>query len=164
MSGETTSTAFLSNISIREASLPDIPTILHHRRRMYEDMRYSDDATLARMQQVTEPYLRSAMADGSFRGWLACSGERIVAGAAVVIVPWPAHSYDLECRRATVLNVYTDPEFRRRGIARRLMRTLIDWCRQEGFARIFLHASDDGRALYESLGFEAGNEMLLKLR
>jgi GNAT superfamily N-acetyltransferase len=165
MSGEITSVRdSLPDISIREATLADIPEILRHRRRMYEDMRYSDDATLARMQQVTEPYLRATMAGGSFRGWLACAGDRIVAGAAVVIVQWPAHTYDLECRRATILNVYTEPEFRRRGIARLLMRTLIDCCRQEGFARVFLHSSDDGRPLYQSLGFEPGNEMILKLR
>jgi len=51
----------------------------------------------------------------------------------------------LECRRATILNVYTDPAYRRRGIARALMETMIDWCRSEGFAHVTLHASDDGR-------------------
>jgi GNAT superfamily N-acetyltransferase len=70
----------------------------------------------------------------------------------------------LECRRVTILNVYTDPAYRRRGIARALMETMIDWCRRERFARVTLHASDDGRHLYESLGFEASNEMRLKLR
>ena len=50
--------------------------------------------------------------------------------------------------------MYTDPEFRRQGIARRLMQTMIDWCRKEGFVRVDLHASDKGRPLYESLGFE----------
>ena len=44
------------------------------------------------------------------------------------------------------------------------MQTMIDWCRREGFARVTLHASTDGRHLYESLGFEASNEMRLKLR
>jgi GNAT superfamily N-acetyltransferase len=70
----------------------------------------------------------------------------------------------LECRRATILNVYTDPEYRRRGIARLLMETMIDWCKREGLARVNLHASDAGRHLYESLGFEPSNEMRLKLR
>ena len=60
--------------------------------------------------------------------------------------------------------MYTDPEFRRQGIARRLMQTMIDWCRKEGFVRVDLHASDKGRPLYESLGFEPTNEMRLNLR
>lgn len=82
----------------------------------------------------------------------------------MVVTPWPAHAYDLECRRATILNVYTEPDYRRRGIARQIMETMIAWCRQQGFARVSLHASEHGRPLYESLGFEDSNEMRLNLR
>jgi GNAT superfamily N-acetyltransferase len=152
------------NIKIRPAILADIPEVLRQRRRMYEDMHTTDTAALTAMTELTTEYLHKAIPDGTFRAWLACDEERPIAGGAVVISPWPAHPYDLECRRATILNVYTDPEYRRRGIARQLMRTMIAWCRQEGFERITLHASDDGRHLYESLGFEASNEMRLMLR
>ena len=150
--------------TIREATANDIPEILRQRRRMYEDMHYPDLIALDSMASLSSTYLKTAMANGSFRAWLAADGDRIVAGGAVIISPWPAHPYDLECRRATILNVYTDPEFRRRGIARQLMQTIIAWCKREGFARVTLHASDDGRHLYESLGFEASNEMRLNLR
>lgn len=152
-----------SDITIREATPADIPEILRQRRGMYIDMNYKDD-TLEAMMKATATYLSKNMAAASFRAWLACDNDRPVAGGAVVISPWPAHPYDLECRRATILNVYTDPAYRRRGLARALMQTMIDWCRREGFARITLHASDDGRQLYESLGFEASNEMRLNLR
>jgi GNAT superfamily N-acetyltransferase len=152
------------NPIIREASPNDIPEILRQRRRMYEDMHYHDAIALDSMASLSSAYLKTAMADGSFRAWLAADRDRIVAGGAVVISPWPAHPYDLQCRRVTILNVYTDPEYRRRGIARQLMQTMIAWCKREGFARVTLHASDDGRHLYESLGFEPSNEMRLKLR
>lgn len=153
-----------SGITIREATLDDIPEIVRQRRRMYEDMHYTDLAALERSASLNTAYLQEAIAEGFFRSWLACVGSRAVAGGAVLIVPWPAHPYDLECRRATILNVYTEPEYRRRGIARHLMETMITWCKQEGLARINLHASEDGRPLYESLGFEPSNEMRLKLR
>jgi GNAT superfamily N-acetyltransferase len=149
---------------IREATPADIPEILRQRRAMYVDMNYKDAAALDAMVKLTAGYLEKAMVNGSFRAWLACEGANAVAGGAVVISPWPAHAYDLECRRATILNVYTDPAHRRRGLARALMQAMIDWCKREGFARITLHASDDGRHLYESLGFEVSNEMRLKLR
>jgi GNAT superfamily N-acetyltransferase len=152
------------DITIREARLTDIPEILRQRRGMYEDMGYTDAATLDAMAPLSAEYLAKAMADGSCRAWLACHEGRVVAGGAVIISPWLAHPYDLECRRATILNVYTNPEYRRRGIARRLMQVMIDWCKQEGLARVTLHATDDGRHLYESLGFEPSNEMKLKLR
>jgi GNAT superfamily N-acetyltransferase len=153
-----------SGITIREATLDDIPEIVRQRRRMYEDMHYTDAASLERSASLNTAFLRKAVAEGSFRSWLACRGSRAVAGGAVLVVPWPAHPYDLECRRATILNVYTEPEYRRQGIARRIMETMIAWCKQEGFVRINLHASEDGQHLYKSLGFEPSNEMRLKLR
>jgi GNAT superfamily N-acetyltransferase len=71
---------------------------------------------------------------------------------------------DMGHRGVKILNVYTYSQFRRRGIARRLMQTMIAWCAGEGLARVALHASEDGRHLYESLGFELSNEMRLNLR
>jgi GNAT superfamily N-acetyltransferase len=152
----------LPNLHIREATPADIPEILRQRRAMYEDMDYKDAAGLSAMVSVTTSYLAKAMAEGSFRSWLASVETRIVAGGAIIISPWPAHPYDLECRRATILNVYTDRDYRRRGVARRILQTMITWCRHAGFARVDLHASPDGRHLYESLGFEPSNEMRLK--
>ena len=154
----------LSTITIREGSLADIPEIARQRRRMCEDMNYTDANALATMEKLTAVYLQKAIPDGSFRSWLAADDGRVVGGGSVVIVPWPSHAYDLQCRRATILNVYTEPDYRRRGIARRLMETIIAWCKQKGFARVSLHASDAGRHLYESLGFVDSNEMRLNLR
>ena len=63
-----------------------------------------------------------------------------------------------------IVNVYTEPAYRRRGLARRLMIAMLDWLRQQGYGTVSLHASDYGRPLYESLGFKVTNEMRLQLR
>lgn len=131
---------------------------------MYLDMDYPDSPDLAAMLSTFEPYLRESLSNGTFREWLVMKGEHIVGGGAVLVSPWPSHPYDRECRRATILNVYVYPEFRRKGIARELMRTMMEWCRAQNFAKVYLHASKDGRHLYESLGFEHTTEMGLKLR
>src|SRR5215470_6602291 len=128
----------MQGITLREGTLADIPTIALHRRRMCEDMNYSDTSALSTMVTVTTEYLKKAIPEGSFRSWLACDDGKVVAGGAVVIV-------------------YTDPEYRRRGIAREIMHAMIAWCKQQGFARVTLHASEHGRHLYESLGFELNN-------
>ncbi len=151
------------DVIIREATLDDVPELLRHRRGMYEDMGYKDGSTLAGMVSTSEIYLQRALAEGSFRAWVAEAAGRVVGGAAILISPWPSHPYDQQCRRATILNMYVDPEFRRQGIARRLMQIMIEWCRKEDFVNVQLHASDQGRPLYESLGFKPTNEMQLKL-
>ena len=150
-------------ITIREATAQDVPVILGHRRGMYVDMECADEAALDSMVSACRPYLQHALADGSFRAWVASSGDRILGSGPIVISPWPSHPKDLQCRRATILNVYTDRQHRRQGIARQLMQTMIAWCRQEGFAFVALHASQDGKPLYESLGFKPTNEMRLEL-
>jgi GNAT superfamily N-acetyltransferase len=152
------------NITIRPATPSDIPEILRQRRRMYEDMNYTDPHALDAMSRLSSDYLYQAIPECSFRAWLAVHDQHPIAGGAILITSWPAHPYDLECCRATILNVYTDPEYRRRGIARLLMETMIDWCKRKNLARVNLHASHAGRHLYESLGFEPSNEMRLNLR
>lgn len=153
-----------SDVIIRPATLADVAELLRHRQGMYEDMGYDHPSQMSVMVSTCGPYLAAAIENGTLHAWLACAREKVVAGGFVLVSPWPSHPYDGQCRRATILNMYTDPPFRRQGIARRLMQTMIDWCKQEGFVHVTLHASDKGRPLYESLGFETTNEMRLDLR
>jgi GNAT superfamily N-acetyltransferase len=151
------------DISIREATSDDAPEILRQRRGMYQDMGYEDKAALDKMVSVCEAHLVRAIVDHSFRAWLALGERGIVGGGGVIVSPWLSHPYDLQCRRATILNVYVYPQFRRCGVGRRLMQAMIEWCRAKKFAAVYLHSSKDGRQLYESLGFEPTTEMQLKV-
>jgi GNAT superfamily N-acetyltransferase len=151
-------------ISIRQATLDDIPEIVRQRRGMYQDMGYSDGDALEKMVSVCALYLAQAIHEHSFRGWLGLNETRVIGGGGIIFSPWLSHPYDLQCRRATILNVYVYPDFRRRGVARRLMETMIEWCRDEKFAAVYLHSSNDGRHLYESLGFAPTTEMQLHLQ
>jgi ribosomal protein S18 acetylase RimI-like enzyme len=54
-----------------------------------------------------------------------------------------------------------EPAWRRRGVADRLMRAVLDGLAVRGIRRVVLHASNEGRRLYERLGFVATNEMRL---
>jgi ribosomal protein S18 acetylase RimI-like enzyme len=150
---------------IREATLTDIPEMLRQRRAMYQDMGQRDASLLDGMVRSSTSYLHEAMTSGSLRAWLAEIGSGEIAGGGVVILsPWLSRPHSLQCRQAFILNVYTYPQYRRQGVARRVMLTMIGWCRDQGFAYVSLHASPDGKALYESLGFEPTSEMRLKLR
>jgi GNAT superfamily N-acetyltransferase len=152
-----------TNLRFRPATVADCDVILHHRRGMFRDMGQGTEAELDRMVEATKPWLQRALADGSYRGWLAECEGKVVAGGGILISSWPARPEDSETRRALILNVYTEREFRRRGLARLLLLTMIQWLKEQGFCNVFLHASDEGRHLYEELGFEATNEMRLRL-
>jgi len=150
-------------ITIREAVPAESAIILHHRRSMFRDMGEGTVEELDRMVTVAGPWLARALADGSYRHWLAlASSGRVVAGGGVLLCPWPANPHDPCTERAVILNVYTEPDSRKQGIARQVMETILYWIKARGLRGVNLHASAEGRQLYEKLGFEATNEMRLK--
>ncbi len=152
------------NLIIRESTLDDAPEILRHRRLMFRDMGFRDEAALDAMQAGSDPYILARMKDGTYRGWLAQTPEgRVAGGGGVLLYPWLTNPRDPNPMRAYLLNVYVYQEFRRQGVARRLMQVMVDWCRAQSFATVWLHASDEGRPLYESMGFVVSSEMRLTL-
>jgi len=154
-----------SSISIRRATLQDSEVILHHRRSMFRDMSEGTEEQLDKMVEVARPWLFHALAAGSYHHWLAVDPTgRVAGGGGVLLSPWPANPLDSCTERAVILNVYTEPEFRRRGVARLVMNTILDWIRSRGLRAAHLHASAEGRHLYEKLGFEPTNEMRLWLK
>jgi GNAT superfamily N-acetyltransferase len=152
-----------TEITLREAGSDDLETILHHRRLMFRDMGEGSAEELDRMVEVARPWLARALAEGSYRHWLAIDSSGVVAGGGgVLLSPWPANPHDPCTERAVILNVYSEAEFRRRGIAQRVMQTILEWIRAYGLQSVNLHASEEGRALYEKLGFVQTNEMRLR--
>jgi GNAT superfamily N-acetyltransferase len=147
---------------IRKATVADVDVLLHHRRAMFTDMgvRFDPDA----LARAFVPWLRDAMARELFHGWVAQDGHgAIVGGAGLTVLPWPPRPDDVTGRLGYIYNMYVEREHRRRGIARRLIEAVHDWSRANGIQRVALHASDEGRPLYESLGYTPSNEMRLTL-
>jgi len=154
-----------TRFTFREAAAGDIETILHQRRRMFTDMGYPADANLDGALSASRDFFSAWMADGRCRAWLVeTPGGEVVAGGGVLMTPHLPSPRDPNPVRPLIVNVYTDPAFRRRGIARRLMDIMLAWCRSQGFGSVALYASVDGKPLYEAAGFVPTNEMRLMLR
>lgn len=153
----------LPEYTFRLATPDDAPIITHHRRAMFEDMGHADEIEM--LDGIDASFLgwvRERLERGVYYGFLAENEEgEVVAGAGCWIIEWPAHIFDLNTKRAYVLNVYTEKTHRGHGLARRLMETILDFCEARGLNVIVLHASPFGKPLYESMGFTASNEMRL---
>lgn len=61
------------------------------------------------------------------------------------------------------MSMWTEPSHRRRGLGNRVMDAILQWCRTRRVRRLTLHASPEGRPLYERFGFRPTNEMRLEL-
>jgi ribosomal protein S18 acetylase RimI-like enzyme len=155
------------DVRIRRATLTDVPALARHRVGMYRDMGHIPESEEARLLVASSAYFRSALESGEYLAWLAvtsASPEEVVAGAGLIVrtmIPRPGPAGIIEEREAQIVNVYTEHAWRRRGIAALVMRQLLDYTRANHINRVSLHASDDGRPLYESLGFAPTNEMRL---
>jgi GNAT superfamily N-acetyltransferase len=149
---------------IRPGTLADVETIVAQRRAMFHEMGYHDEQVLDAMCQAFRPWLEGKMWDNQYLAWFAvdASGE-IAAGLGLWLMDWPPHMIGPGAPRGNIVNVYTQPESRRMGLARRLMETALEWCRANGVSTVILHSSKDGRPLYESMGFESTNEMRILL-
>jgi ribosomal protein S18 acetylase RimI-like enzyme len=155
------------SFSVRQADASDIPFLARHRAAMFRDMRQLRSDQEEQLAQATASYLINAMPRGEYLAWVAeddGTSPAAIGGAGVQlrpILPRPRPGTDeLELGpEAIVLNVYVDPEWRRRGVGEALMRAILAALDARGIRRIVLHASADGRRLYERLGFVATNEM-----
>jgi GNAT superfamily N-acetyltransferase len=150
--------------SIRLATLEDAGIIAGHRHRMFLDIGKHDPQKLEVMTSAYRPWLESKMAAGEYLGWLAkASDGAVAAGLGLWLMDWPPHVIGRDLRRGNIINVYTEAAPRRRGLARLLLNTALEWCSANRVDVIILHASKEGRHLYESVGFEPTNEMRLVL-
>ena len=138
-----------------------------HRALMFVEMgRLSGDA-VETLTQSSAAYFAMAIPEGSYAAWVAMPLDRpdlIVAGGGAQrrpLLPRPSDRdpQAIVVEEALIVNVYTDPAWRRLGIAELVMRHILDWTREEGITRVVLHASAAGRPMYERMGFVATNEM-----
>jgi GNAT superfamily N-acetyltransferase len=132
---------------------------------MFLDMGHADDAAMAAMTAAFRPWLIARMNAREYLAWFAVEEDgTVAAGLGLWLMDWLPHMLGAGSpRRGNIVNVYTQPEQRRKGLARALMTTALDYCRESGVSCVILHASKEGRPLYESLGFHPTNEMRILL-
>jgi GNAT superfamily N-acetyltransferase len=149
--------------AVRRATADDIETIVHHRIAMFTDMRTPFD--VAAVERASAAWLRTQIEAGTYRGWLMEDLEhRIVAGGGLTVIPWPPGPLALGGRCAFVYNIYVEPPHRLRGLARQLMDTIHQWCREEGITAVALNASREARHLYDTMGYvDAPSPMMWKV-
>ena len=86
--------------------------------------------------------------------FVAKYGERIVSVAYLHIIEMPANSILLNGLYGEVLSVYTEPDYRGKGICTKLMNNLVEYGRKIGLGRIDLSATDEGYPIYAKVGFK----------
>ena len=109
-------------------------------------------------------YYRRHLADGTFVSWLALDGGKIVGTSGMSFVEKPPYFSCPSGRIGLLSSMYTDPDYRRRGIAKELLRRVTEEARAYGCGAVQITASDMGVLLYTAFGFKKnGNFMQYRL-
>ena len=108
-------------------------------------------------------YLRH-LSDGTFVSWLALDNDRIIGTSGMSIVEKPPYFGCPSAKIGLLSSMFTDPSYRRKGIAKTLLSKVIDEAKTQGCGTVQITASNMGVLLYSNYGFEKNeNFMQFKL-
>lgn len=109
-------------------------------------------------------YYRKHMADGTFVSWFAMDGERIIGTSGMSFVEKPPYFTCPSGKLGLLSSMFTNPEYRRMGIAKELLDRVVGEARNYGCGSVHITASDMGVKLYTAYGFKHnGNFMMFDL-
>ena len=98
-------------------------------------------------------YYKRHMADGTFVSWLAVDDEEIIGTSGMSFVEKPPYFGCPSGKMGLLSSMFTNPRYRRMGIAKELLHRVVEEARKYGCGTIQITASDMGVKLYESYGF-----------
>ena len=111
-----------------------------------------------------QDYYSRHMDDGTFVSWLAMDGEKIVGTSGMSFVEKPPYFGCPSGKIGLLSSMFTDSEYRRKGIAKELLSRVVEEARTYGCGTVQITASDMGVLLYTDFGFvKNGNFMQYKL-
>jgi GNAT superfamily N-acetyltransferase len=152
----------IDGVVVRSARLSEIGAAAELRAGMAREMGHDWDAEHRGWRDGFVQFFHDKQARGDAQLFYAERGDEIVGMAAFsVLDEYRAAAFGQP--RGWVNSVYVIPSLRRRGIAKKLMEAGLDWMRKRGCVTARLRTSDEGRPLYELLGFTPGTEMELDL-
>jgi ribosomal protein S18 acetylase RimI-like enzyme len=144
---------------VRPVSPSDIDLVCHHREEMFREAA-SAEANLKAMADPFRTWLAARLTDGKYFGFVAEDDSQPIGAIGLMVLDWPPHPlHPNEDRHGYVLNLYVEPSYRGRGVARDLMRFSDSELTKRGLTYAVLHATQAGRRIYEQIGWASTTEM-----
>ena len=138
------------NIIYRKLTKDDLDTFINMRITQLREEGATEDIDLI-------PYLKDYydrhMSDGTFVSWLALDGDRIIGTSGMSFVEKPPYFGCPSGRIGLLSSMFTNPDYRRMGIAKELLHRVVEEARAYGCGTVQITASDMGVKLYTAYGF-----------
>jgi len=153
-------------ISYRRANIDDLETLIKCRVRFLNELhKHPDDEQTEVLRKSLRQYFYKTLTSNDFVAWIAEYNGRIIGTGGMVVWQRPANYAGLESGKlGYLLNFYTIPEARRKGIGTRLLNELIKEARLIGLKYLHLNATKDGIHIYRKAGFVKPDDIGLEMR
>ena len=150
-----------SEITYRKLTESDLDTFIQMRITQLREEGATEDFDLV---PSLKDYYDRHLADGTFVSWLALDGEKIIGTSGMSFVEKPPYFGCPSGKLGLLSSMFTNPNYRRRGIAKELLHRVVEEARAYGCGTVQITASDMGVKLYTAYGFvHNGNFMQYKL-
>lgn len=155
----------IASITVRKIGYSDVENLIFHRHAYLREMQGErDELYLEKLSNDLRVFFNEGLKMNTFFGLVAeYNGEQVAFGG-MIIRTIPGDFNSTSYSEADVLNMYTLPDFRRKGISRLVLRGLIDEARRMNISKLALHTTTSGEKLYRSLGFDNPSYPYLELK
>ena len=146
------------------ATVEDTELLVKHRLSMWNDIRPELRKQAQELEELTRWWIKTELCEGKLVGFIAKTQSGLVVGSGCIwIREQPPSLMNPRLERPYLMSIYTEEAFRKKGAARLIVQSAIDWCKEHGYSTITLHSSEAGFPLYTALGFKPTSEMRITL-
>lgn len=137
-------------MNYRKADIKDVKQLVELRKKqLIDEGCYSDN----NIDDELEKYFSSSIKNENLIVWIATEDEDIIGTCGVCFFQYPPSFFNVTGKIAYITNVYTRNKYRKQGIATKLLELIVDEIKDKGCKFVRLHASSQGKKLYEKIGF-----------
>lgn len=138
-------------MEFRLASVDDMELLIDLRKRLLIEEGQHISSNID--EQLTG-FFENQFKSSQFVQWLIQEGDHIIATGAIQFISFPPSYFNPTGIRGYILNMYTRPESRGQGLAKKLMDRLIEEAQAKNVHHLFLISSPMGKPLYKKIGFK----------
>lgn len=150
-----------NTITYRKLTSSDLDSFIQMRITQLREEGAKEDFDLV---PALKDYYNRHLADGTFVSWLALDGDKIIGTSGMSFVEKPPYFGCPSGKLGLLSSMFTNPDYRRKGIAKELLHRVVEEARAYGCGAVQITASDMGVKLYTAYGFvHNGNFMQYKL-
>lgn len=151
------------NLIYKKATIEDINFLTKSRIEVLRAAnKLEDDVDMAEVEAQSHDYYKKALSDGTHTAYLVFDGDRFIGAGGISYFRVMPTYHNVSGKKAYIMNMYTNPDYRRLGIAYKTLELLVADAKEKDVKAISLEATDMGRSLYEKFGFvKMNNEMEL---